>query len=81
LKRIEQAERFVRWQLTTVMDETSNLRVRLLAGNRACIEIDADKVNVAAALVETWQSHFDELGFDSVTLRSFKSGSVATASA
>ena len=44
LERIEAAEGFVRKQLRLrqVLSETTNLRVRLLAGNRAMLEIDAE---------------------------------------
>jgi uncharacterized protein len=99
LQRIERAERFVRQQLsslsttttsTTILDETSNLRVRLLAGNRACIEVDhfmleaasqqlAYEGGITASTSTSWQAYFcDELGFTSVDIRSFKSGSVST---
>jgi PP-loop superfamily ATP-utilizing enzyme len=65
----------------TVLDETSNLRVRLLAGNRACIEVDPENLKAASQQLEqgSWQEHFcNDLGFTSVDIRSFKSGSVAT---
>lgn len=92
LQRIERAERFVRQQLSslsrttaspTILDETSNLRVRLLAGNRACIEVDHVMLEAASQQLAkgtgSWQEYFcDELGFASVDIRSFKSGSVAT---
>jgi uncharacterized protein len=89
LQRIERAERFVRQQLSlwstkgtaAILDETSNLRVRLLAGNRACIEVDHVMLEAASQQLEggSWQAYFcDELGFASVDIRSFKSGSVAT---
>jgi uncharacterized protein len=95
LQRIERAERFVRQQLSTlstttatatvILDETSNLRVRLLSGNRACIEVDHDLLEAASQQLLTtadgsWQAYFcDELGFASVDIRSFKSGSVSVA--
>jgi len=42
LTRIEAAERFVREKLKHVISETTNLRVRLMAGNRAMLEIDEE---------------------------------------
>jgi hypothetical protein len=68
----------------TILDETSNLRVRLLAGNRACIEVDHFMLEAASQQLNaegtgSWQAYFcDELGFASVDIRSFKSGSVST---
>ena len=82
LERIDQAERMVRQQfLHAVLDETSNLRVRLLAGNRARIELDAVHVPHAQQVWEAngWDQRFcHELGFASVSIQSFRSGSVST---
>jgi len=75
LQRIERAERHVRQQLS--LNETSNLRVRLLAKNQACIEVDAPLVE--RAIQEDWNDYFvHELKFASVRIRAFRSGSVAT---
>ena len=80
LQRIEQAERFVRQQLV-IMDETSNLRVRLLTNNRACIEVDAHVLQLVEEQLEGWMGYFcDTLHFDSIFARAFRSGSVATRS-
>eukprot|EP00522_Entomoneis_paludosa_P015818 CAMPEP_0172455520 /NCGR_PEP_ID=MMETSP1065-20121228/12109_1 /TAXON_ID=265537 /ORGANISM="Amphiprora paludosa, Strain CCMP125" /LENGTH=380 /DNA_ID=CAMNT_0013207981 /DNA_START=91 /DNA_END=1233 /DNA_ORIENTATION=+ len=77
LKRVEEAERFVRQELRHILDETSNLRVRLLAQNRARIELDGAHVPQAEAV--DWNEKFvQELGFSSVLIQAFRSGSVAT---
>jgi pyridinium-3,5-biscarboxylic acid mononucleotide sulfurtransferase len=90
LHRIERAERFVRQQLVAIMggklmfvNETSNLRVRLLAQNRACIEVDEavlEGIMQAERLVmDSWEDFFvGELEFSSVQARAFRSGSVST---
>ena len=76
LRRIEEAERFVRHKLDRVLNETSNLRVRLLSGNRARIELDATIVDHAKEI--NWEKKFlSELGFSSVSIKPFRSGSVA----
>ncbi|KAL7558207.1 hypothetical protein ACA910_016090 [Epithemia clementina (nom. ined.)] len=77
LHRIEEAERFVRDQLRPILDQTSNLRVRLLSENRARIELDAEHVDYAETI--DWENKFvTELGFSSVSIKPFRSGSVAT---
>jgi len=127
LQRIAQAERYVRQAMVQtyqesknnstnkVWNETSNLRVRLLANNRACIEVDAEHLHTVSQLLNSststtdhhddniittttaaaaadadviittttadadWKDYFvNHLGFASVTMREFKSGSVAT---
>jgi uncharacterized protein len=76
LQRIDKAERQVRQFLG--LNSTHNLRVRLLAQNRAMIEVEAQHLEGAQTLLDTWQTIFqEELGFASVGVRSFKSGSVA----
>jgi uncharacterized protein len=75
LRRIEQAERHVRQSLD--LDATHNLRVRLLAQNRAMIEVEAESMESAQACLDAWQVYFQELGFESVNVRCFKSGSEA----
>lgn len=76
LGRIEQAERHVRLSMSETIDETTNLRVRLFAGNRACIEIDERFLEQASAY--EWDTFFlQKLDFSSVEIRSFRSGSVA----
>jgi pyridinium-3,5-biscarboxylic acid mononucleotide sulfurtransferase len=57
LQRIEAAELFVRQQLVGIISETSNLRVRLMAGNRAMLEIDAELLpHVTALLISSTSS-------------------------
>lgn len=77
LQRIEQAERQVRQSLG--LNSTHNLRVRLLAQNRAMVEVEAQHLEGARTFLDTtWQTMFqEELGFEAVGVRSFKSGSVA----
>mmetsp|Transcript_4019 Transcript_4019/g.5282 ORF Transcript_4019/g.5282 Transcript_4019/m.5282 type:complete len:398 (-) Transcript_4019:225-1418(-) len=76
LHRVEEAERYVRKKMCDTLDETSNLRVRLLAKNRARIELDAD--HMEAAMEINWNEKFvEKLGFSSVSIQSFRSGSVA----
>ena len=68
-----------------VYSETTNLRVRLLAGNRACLEIDADllpqvesQLQQQAATTTSWDDYFVQtLGFEAVHARAFRSGSVS----
>lgn len=61
---------------TPFLNEATNLRVRLLSHNRACIEIDQVHVDIASSI--DWNDHFiKHLQFDSVLIRPFKSGSVA----
>lgn len=64
-------------------DESTNLRVRLLAGNRACIEVDAGLLEAMRYFISTpsWQQFFQSvLRFESVETRPFRSGSVARSS-
>lgn len=77
LKRIEEAERYIRKSLE--LDVTRNLRVRLLSKKRAMIEVEAEILDDAKSLLEkSWQKYFQtELEFSSVDVRGFKSGSVA----
>jgi uncharacterized protein (TIGR00268 family) len=82
LERIEKAERFVRQQLaepTVLLDETSNVRVRLLAQNRVCIEVDeGELLEYAQEHVKRWKPYLQvELQFAAVQVRAFRSGSVA----
>jgi uncharacterized protein len=80
LHRIERAERFVKTRLSNVLDESSNLRVRLLAGNRACVEVDQCIVDEAEQV--EWETFFmEELNFSSVGVRAFRSGSVSSRAA
>jgi pyridinium-3,5-biscarboxylic acid mononucleotide sulfurtransferase len=96
LQRIELAERFVRQQLWNKQHDNStssgvpisvetNLRVRLLAQQRACIEIDTELVKDITDIYHTHQKEWDELfvkelQFSSLTIRPFRSGSVASSS-
>jgi uncharacterized protein len=105
LQNVEFAERFVRKSLPQLIDDpTRNLRVRILSGNRAMIEVDNDDIlkeiqnhiinfppedseerennNNAdddASSSSSWRQYFErDLGFSSVDVRLFKTGSVAT---
>ena len=76
LYQVEISERYVRQRLADILDETSNLRVRLLSGNTACIEVDESALEAACAI--DWTGYFvNKVGFSSVRIRAFKSGSVA----
>jgi uncharacterized protein len=79
LAKIERAESFVR--RTLMLDPRKNMRVRLLSRNRAMIEVDQtilDKVQTYIHNDETWKHFFIEvLGFMSLHVRPFKTGSVA----
>ncbi|CAB9502020.1 Asparagine synthase [Seminavis robusta] len=90
LQRIERAEAFVRNELQIIISETTNLRVRLLANNRAMLEMDAEllpHVPLQSTTTTTtknnktkqsWESYFVQtLGFASIQARAFRSGSVA----
>lgn len=79
LKAVEKAEDFVRKVL--VLDETRNVRVRMLSGGRAMVELDRlNGEDLTSVLIE---HGFDELctnewGFKSFGgVRGFKTGSVA----
>jgi PP-loop superfamily ATP-utilizing enzyme len=75
LELMAAAERLVRQTLADYVDESTNLRVRLLAGHRARIEVDAALVAAAAAV--DWTS-LQALGsFRAVTVQAFSSGSVS----
>lgn len=91
LQRIEQAEAYVRRQLD--LHVTINLRVRLLSNNRAMIEVDEHLLEQAKIKLETWRrngfftspssssaadAEGGGLGFASVDVRAFQTGSVAT---
>eukprot|EP00980_Cylindrotheca_fusiformis_P011816 scaffold2816_cov121-Cylindrotheca_fusiformis.AAC.32 len=76
LERIEKAERHVRLSLD--LDATQNLRVRLLSNSRAMVEVENPTLDDARSVLDSWQPIFREMGFTSVSVRSFKSGSVAT---
>ena len=70
-------------QQQQLIDETTNLRVRLLPHQRACLEMDADRLEGAQRVYrenqQTWDHYFlEELEFASFGMRAFRSGSVAT---
>lgn len=88
LQRVGAAERFVRQQLAAAacvpISDATNLRVRLLPRQAACLEIDADVVEAARAMYaqqrDAWEAYLlGELAFASFAgVRAFRSGSVAT---
>lgn len=78
LKAVESAEEFVRKVL--VLDETHNVRVRMLAGSKAMVELDCLGVDdLASILIDNgFEELLSELGFKSFGgVRGFKTGSVA----
>jgi len=83
LNQIEEAEAFVRRVLRIEDDVTRNMRVRLLAGKRAVVELDAENVeDCTAQLMEAGVvAQFGRMGFSGglAQVRAFKSGSIAAA--
>jgi len=79
LQVVGEAERRVRAALD--LDHTTNLRVRMLAKKRAMVELDEDILLAKDASNvlerEGFLDVFQELGFRSYGVRSFKSGAVA----
>jgi PP-loop superfamily ATP-utilizing enzyme len=80
LEKIEKAETYVRNVLK--LGPTRNMRVRLLSQNRSTVEVDEDVLELAHLQILQEDSQIkdyfvDELGFASVNVRSFKTGSVA----
>jgi pyridinium-3,5-biscarboxylic acid mononucleotide sulfurtransferase len=86
LQRIAQAERFVRQQLIQSLSNSTNLRVRLLAGQEARLELDAGPALDAAMVSfatnqQKWeQAFYDDLSFSKLTIAPFRSGSVSNRS-
>ena len=78
LRMIEEAERHARSSLRHVLDESSNLRVRMLTQQRARVEVDQHIVPEATQHQPEWDETFRRMGFSSVDVSPFKSGSVAT---
>jgi len=83
LQQIGAAERFVRHELRDVINETTNLRVRLLPRRQVCLEIDSDHLDEAILAYHhnrlVWDDYFlNKLSFASFGVRAFRSGSVAT---
>lgn len=75
LRTIEAAERHVRSVLQRHLSEASNVRVRMLSGNVARIELDDSVVDAARGV--DWHPDFAAMGFDGVSVRPFRSGSVS----
>jgi uncharacterized protein len=77
LKAVEKAEEFVRRVL--VLDESRNVRVRMLAGGKAMVELDDRALGTSDLLAENGMEDLliSELGFQSWGVRGFKTGSVA----
>lgn len=81
LQSVERMERFVRKQLGVSFASAANVRVRVLAGQRICVQVD--DVTQLEALYAEHREEWDNLfltqeGFRSLELRSFESGSVAS---
>uniref|UniRef100_A0A7S2W2R2 Asparagine synthetase domain-containing protein n=1 Tax=Rhizochromulina marina TaxID=1034831 RepID=A0A7S2W2R2_9STRA len=80
LRRIESAERFVR--SIVPFDVHHNLRVRLLAKQKAVVEVDSEKLELTEGLFDdTKRTELLSLGFAKVEFRAFRSGSVSIPSA
>jgi pyridinium-3,5-biscarboxylic acid mononucleotide sulfurtransferase len=93
LQTIERAETFVRQAMFPRLKPSHNLRVRLLSGHRAMIEVDEEWVDhvreclqgdsttctTATSTTSSWRTMLvDTLGFRDVNVRPFKTGSVST---
>ena len=76
LNMIEEAERLVKKTLRGY-NEMSNLRVRMLSSQRARVEVDEELMEDAIEQVSLWTPSFRELGFSSVNVMAFRSGSVS----
>ncbi|KAL0584133.1 hypothetical protein ABG067_006017 [Albugo candida] len=75
LKRVEKAEAYIRQLLA--LPESVNLRVRFLTKNRAAVEVDQTILAQARSFFENIQNTLIRIGFASVILRPFKTGSVS----
>jgi pyridinium-3,5-biscarboxylic acid mononucleotide sulfurtransferase len=86
LQRIAHAERFVRRELQSQLSPSTNVRVRLLAGQEARLELDAGPALDAARVSfatnqQKWeQTFYNDLYFSKLTIAPFRSGSVSTRS-
>ena len=74
LRAVEEAERLVREHLSLCVAD--NLRVRLLAGGRSALEVDANLVADAQDAAEALAPVLRNAGFPKLIVRAFKSGSV-----
>ncbi len=59
------------------VEKSTNMRVRALSANRAMIEIDKDLVDSVNSLLPVFEESFRGLGFHSLSVRPFKSGSLS----
>jgi pyridinium-3,5-biscarboxylic acid mononucleotide sulfurtransferase len=76
LQMIEDAENLVK-QTLRGYNETSNLRVRMLSGQRARVEVDDELTGEAKGQLPLWMDAFQKIGFSDVHVKDFKSGSVS----
>jgi uncharacterized protein (TIGR00268 family) len=75
LHRVEAAERLIRRMCALRPEE--NLRVRHLAGDVACVEIDAGRLEAVRGLRAELEPALESLGYRAVELRPFRSGSLS----
>ena len=75
LRAVEHAEAKVRQEMGLSMEE--NMRVRLLPGQRAALEVDANRLEEANNVLSALQLDLEDLGFPTICARPFKSGSVS----
>jgi PP-loop superfamily ATP-utilizing enzyme len=78
LRRVEAAEQAVREQMGG-LGVQRNLRVRMLAGERAVVEVDAEALDRARGALGGIEAALRALGFSSVGVRAFRSGSLSGA--
>lgn len=77
--QVEEAELIVRKHIPLLV--SNNLRVRMIAKQKAVIEIDETYINLATQLLPIFQPVFSELGFTGgVSVRAFASGSLSRGS-
>eukprot|EP00946_MAST-07B_sp_MAST-7B-sp1_P002782 g2782.t1 len=74
LRAVESAERIVRDHLS--LGVSDNLRVRLLAGGRSALEVDAKYLHLASDAADALAPVLSGYGFEKLEVRAFKSGSV-----
>ncbi|KAG7394506.1 hypothetical protein PHYBOEH_005059 [Phytophthora boehmeriae] len=75
LRRVEKAEAFVRDLVK--LETHMSMRVRFLAGNRAAVELDTEALERAVGQYEAIDTELRRLGFDTVEVRAFRSGSLS----
>ncbi|CAI5717261.1 unnamed protein product [Peronospora effusa] len=79
LHQVEKAEDFVRNLIH--LEPQMSMRVRFLAGNKAAVELDNEMLEKAVIHFDAIDAELRRLGFDTVDVRAFRSGSLSGFSA